>query len=387
MHDEARGTLVEEPQYEDVLHHLTRYGHDEGVLSLYLDIDPATAGREGYEAQLIELWKSVRAHEHTPWLAGRLEYEIEHMTDVVRSWRQPPGRAVAMFFSGPGGVRVVLPLQFPVRPLARFEPRPVLGPLIAALDEHRRFCVILFDRAGARLITVSLGRVEEEVTLTSDVPAKTDVGGWGGYLQGRYARHREHHLIEHARRTVERIWAIDRAHPLHAIILSGPEESLAVLRRMLPRALDRTVAGVVPGEMFASTSDIVRHVGELEAGSREREDRELLERTMDDARAGGTGAAGWDETLQALGEGRVQVLILAPGNTVGGVECPAGHFSVVSPVETCPICDARTEHVDDVAEAAIRVAMHTDARVHYLAPAAASLMMQQGAGAAAVLRY
>lgn len=387
MHDEARGTLIEEPRFEDVLYRLTAFAHDEGVLSVYLDIDPATAGREGYEATLIELWKSVRAHEHTPWLAGRMEYEIEGITSEVRSWKQAPGRAVAMFFSGPGGVRVVLPLQFPVRSFARFEPRPVLGPLIAALDEHRRFCVVAFDRAQARLITVSLGAVEDEVTLASDVPPKSDVGGWGGYLQGRYARHLEHHLVEHARRTVERLWAIDRAHPLHALILSGPDEALSVLKRMLPRALERVIAGVVPGEMFAATSEIVRHVESLDAEAREREDRALVERALGDARAGGLGAAGWDEALQALSDGRVQVMILPEGVTASGVECPLGHFLAASPAEICPVCGGRTEHTGDVVEAAIRVAMHTDARVHFVAPAAGRVLEEQASGAAAILRY
>ena len=384
MHDQARGTLLEEPAFEHILHRLVGYEHEEGILSVYLDLDPATVGG-GFGARLTELWKPLREQHQVPWLAGRMEYEIEGVTAEVDGWRQAPGRSAAIFFSGPAGLRTVVPLRFPVRSLARFEPQPVLAPLIAALDEHRRFCVVAFDRAHARLITVSLGSVEDEVTLTSDVPAKSDVGGWGGYLQGRYARHRERHLVEHASRTIEHLWSIDRKHPLHSLILSGPDESLAVLRRMLPSALARIVAGVIPGEMFAATAEIVRHVTSLEEDAREREDASLVSQALDEARSGGAGTAGWAETLQALGEARVQVLLLRPNAPRAGVECPHGHFLALEGPATCPMCDARLLHTRDIAEAAVHAAMQSDARVRFLAPNAARSLEPHGA--AALLRY
>ena len=269
MQTETRGTLLDDAHFDSIVHQLVSYHSDEGVLTVYLDIDPATAGREGYEAALMDLWKPLHAQPYDDWTRGRLEYEIAGVTDEVRSWKQAPGRAVAMFFSGPGGQRTVLPLQFPMHSMARFAPRPVLSPLIAALDEHSRYCVLMFDKDHARIITVVLGTVEEEVTLHGDVIGRSAVGGWA---QANYARHREHHLHEHARRTVEHLWAIDRSRPIHSLVLCGPDEGLAVLKRLLPLALARAVVATIPMEMFAVPSDVVKRVQSIELEAREKKE-------------------------------------------------------------------------------------------------------------------
>jgi peptide subunit release factor 1 (eRF1) len=386
IHDEARGTLLEEPDFEDALRLLASHHDENGVLSVYLDIDPALAGREGYEAILIGLWKPVASRLQDAGLLGRLEYEIAGVTDEVRSWAQPPGRSVAMFFGSASGLRAVIPLRFPMRSMARFEPRPVLAPLIAALDEHRRYGVVMFDKAHARLITVFLGAVEEEITLQADIVARTDVGGWGGYLQSRYARHREHHLAAHARRTIEHLWAIDRSRPMHGVILSGPEEPLAVLRRMLPKALARSVVATVSLDMSMPVDQVLERVTDIDAAARLHEDEGTVARIAEEASVpGGLATVGWDDTLQALGEGRVHMVVLPQGAKAAGVECPQEHFLAVSPIERCPLCGERLLVSEDVVETAIRAAMHTDALVHFVAGPPGGLLGRYGV--VALLRF
>jgi peptide subunit release factor 1 (eRF1) len=382
MQTETRSTLLDESRFDSTLRQLIGYHSDEGVLSVYLDIDPATATREGYEAALIDLWKPLHARQYDDWTRGRLEYEVAAVTDAVRGWRQPPGRSVAMFFSGPGGLRTILPLQFPIRSVARFESRPVVSPLIAAMEEHRRYCVVVFDKERARIITVFLGAVEEEIVLRDDVPGRTAAGGWG---QANYARHRDQHVDEHARRTVEHLWAADRSRPIHALILGGPDEALAVLRRTLPPSLSRSVVDTMPVEMFADTTDIVNLVAQAEAAAREREDMRFVEELIADAGKGAHAAAGWSETLQALSDGRVHRLVLTAGVTRPGVMCPEGHFLATSALKFCPLCSETLWQTDDIAEAAVRAAMLTDAQVRFLSPRASDLLGERGI--AAQLRY
>jgi peptide subunit release factor 1 (eRF1) len=382
MRNEVRGTLLDDGHYDSTVHHLVGYHSDEGVLTVYLDIDPATAGREGYEAVLMDLWKPLHAKPFDQWTRGRMEYEMAGITDEVRSWEQAPGRAVAMFFSGPGGLRIVIPLQFPMRSMARFEPRPVLRPLIAALDEHSRYCVLMFDKDHARIITVVLGTVEEEVTLHGDVIGRSAVGGWA---QASYARHREHHLHEHARRTIEHVWAIDRSRPIHALVLAGPDEALAVLRRMLPAALARSVVATMPMEMFCVAADVVKRVAEIEVAARETKGRELIAELVEESESGGHASTGWEDTLRALGEGRVQMLVLAEGKARAGVQCPEGHFLSLAQITCCPLCGEPLWQTEDIAENAVRAAMATDAEVHFLTPKAGDELGERGI--AAFLRY
>ena len=383
MRDETRGTLLDHAEFDTAVHELAHYGSDEGVLSVYLDIDSALAAREGYEAALMDLWKPLHSREFDAWTRGRLEYEIAGVTEEVRSWREAPGRAVVMFFSGPGGLRTILPLRFPMRSIARFEARPVLGPLIAALEEHERYCVVMFDKDHARIITVFLGEVEDEETLHGDVIGRSAVGGWS---QARYARHREHRLDEHARRTVEHLWAIDRSRPLHALVLAGPDEALFALRRMLPKALARIVVETMPAEMFAVTADIVKRVASIETAARDKRNLEIVENLTTAAAKGHAAITGWQDTLDALCAGRVHMLVVpAEGIAKSGVQCPDNHYIGVHAVANCPVCNEPTWPTTDVLEAAVRMAMSTDAVVLFVGPEAANAL--GGAGVGALLRY
>jgi len=373
---------VEESRFETLVHDLAGHRTEDGVLSVYLDIDPATAQREGYEAALMDLWKPLFARALDEWTRGRLEYEVAHATDVVRAWTEPPGRSVAMFFSGPAAIRTILPLQFPIHSIARFEPRPVLSPLVAALDEYRRYCAVVFDKEHARIITVFLGGVEEEVMLHSEVLGRTAAGGWG---QANYARHREFHLHEHARRTVEHLWAMDRARPMNTLIISGPDEAVEVLRRMMPPGMAGKVVDSVHIEMFAVTPDIVKLVSSIDAAAREREDADLVAKLVTEAKKGGRATLGWHDTLQAIGEGRVHKLVLPERVTRPGVQCPEGHFLGTCALKFCPICGEQLWETDDIAENAVRVAMRTDSLVHFLAPEAGRAL--KDLGPAAELRY
>ncbi len=382
MQTELPATPHEDARFETVVHDLAGFRTEDGVLSVYLDIEPATAQREGYEAALMDLWKPLFGRALDDWTRGRLEYEVAAATEVVRGWTEPPGRSVAMFFSGPGGLRTVLPLQFPVRPIARLEPRPVLSPLIAALDEHRRYCAIVFDKEHARIITVFLGSVEEEVMLHHEALGRTAAGGWG---QANYARHREYHLHEHARRTVEHLWAMDRARPIHSLILSGPDEAIEALRRVMPAGLARLVVARVHVEMFAVTPDVVKLVSSIDAAAREREDSELVADLTTEAEKGGRATIGWHDTLQAVGEARVHTLVLPAHVTSAGVQCPEGHFLATCKLKFCPVCGEQLWESADIVENAVRVALLTDARIHFLAPGAGKALAERGP--AAMLRY
>jgi peptide subunit release factor 1 (eRF1) len=153
----------------------------------------------------------------------------------------------------------------------------------------------------------------------------------------------------------------------------------------LPRALERIVAGSVGIETTASAQQILSLVRGHDEEMREREDRVLVEELIDRAASGRNAALGWDETLQALAEGRVHMLVLPDAAARPGVLCMQEHFLATSGPNDCPICGEPLTTIADVAEAAIRTAMHTDSLVRFLAPGAAALL--ESRGAAASLRY
>jgi peptide subunit release factor 1 (eRF1) len=375
---------------------------DEGILSVYLDVDRAAAQREGFEAALLDLWKPLRASLRGTDLTNRLEEEIERANTYVRSWSEPPGRSFALFTSAPPDVFVPVALDVSVLPSARFAARPYLLPLIAALDEHERYCVVLVDRERARIMTVWMGRIDQRTEFTDDLAGRvTRGGGWstGGHedsrpgmargivhsSQGGYARHIDYHVHLHMRRVVDELWRLRRSHAFDRLIIGGPPEAMNMLRQVLPRSLRGLLAGEFSGELFASDDQVIDRVRGVEEQAERRKEKALVEEIIQRSLKGERGVTGWAETLTALCEGSVHELALIEGVSAAGCECPEGHFTTTERVELCPFCEEATWPVDDLAAWAMQRAIATDAHVEFVRGEAAELLRPHGA--AATLRY
>jgi hypothetical protein len=379
---QTRGTLLDDSTFASTIHHLAKYHTEDGVLSIYLTLDKMSDVQE-IEKALNTLLAPLHNHTTDASLQGRLEYEIAGAIDAVRSWQESPGRAVAMFLCGPGGLNLVIPLPFPIPALARFGRRPVLSPLISALDEHRRYCVVFFDPPRARIVSVMLEEVEEDSTIEGDV---TSGGGLFRASQDPAAAHaRQSARHELATRLIEHLWVIDRSRPLHGLALAGEAGALAILKRMLPRSLARIVIDdLFDVEITAIGPDVAHRIHLIEERTREREDADLVSRLLED-RKDDLAVKGWEPTLSAINEGRVQIFIQAEDHPRSGVFCPMDHFVGLQAAGACPVCGAELRPTEHVGEAAVRSVLLRDGQVHALAPGAGATLRRFGAGA--LLRY
>jgi peptide subunit release factor 1 (eRF1) len=375
---------------------------NDGVLSVYLGVEPGETQREGFAAALLDLWKPLRAELKGTDLVERLDEEIERVNTYVRSWDEPPGRSVAIFSSAPQDVFVPVALDVPVLTGARFEARPYLLPLIASLDEHEHFCVALVDRERARILTAWMGRVEERIEFQDPLPGRvTRGGGWttGGGQRGRpemgsgrvhssqggYARHLDYHVHLHMQRVVDELWRLSRRQAFDRLIIGGPPEAMAMLRRTLPRSLSARVAGEFVGELFASDAEVIGRVRDIEEKAERAHELALVQDVLERALKQGLAVTGWDETLVALCDGRAHQLVLIEGVVAAGYACPEGHLAVTERIEQCPFCAEPVWEINDLAAWATRRALATDARVEFVRGEAAELLHPHGA--AAILRY
>jgi peptide subunit release factor 1 (eRF1) len=355
---------------------------EDGVLSVYLNIEPSEMQREGYEATLLDLWKPLRSRVRGTASASRVEDEIAVVNAYVRGWKEAPGRSVAIFSSTPHDTFIPVALDVPVLAGARFGPRPFLMPLMAALDEYERYCVALVDAETAHILSVWMGRVYERIEFTDQVPGRNATGGWS---QAGRARHREYHVDEHMRHVVDQLWRLNRRSPFDRLIIGGPQEALAAFKMALTRPLAARVAGEFAGEMFASDAVILERVRGIAEGAERAHEKALVEDILVRAPKRQLAATGWDETLAALVEGSVHQLVLVDGVTTVGFTCPDGHAIVKRQVDQCPVCNKATEPEPDLAAAAVQLAMETGARIEFVRGEAADLLRPHGAGA--ILRY
>lgn len=356
-----------------------QFGAD-GVLSVFLDIDPSQAQREGFEAALLNLWKPLRAAMKGTDLEDRVEEEIERATGYVRDWKQPPGRSVAIFSCAPRNLFVPVAFEIPLDAGARFAERPYVLPILMAADEHERYTVLLLDKERALVMQVWMGRIEDRIEIVDTVPGRTAAGGWS---QAGFARHREYHVDRHLHRVIDELWRLHRQHLLGRLLLGGPPEVCAALRAILPRSLSRTIEAEFAGESFAGDADVLLRVADIAERAERDHETELVDRLLD--ASPNARVMGWDDTLSALGEGRVHVLFIARGQTASGYACPDGHITVVEQLETCPFCHEPVWPVSDLGSWAVGRALYTGASVEFLGgPAAERLRPAVVAGS---LRY
>jgi peptide chain release factor subunit 1 len=370
------------PPTDKDLRRLARFRARDGVLSVYLDFDPASGERAAVRGALLSSLQDAADHPFAVRHGDRFDEERQRMLDRLGDHKLR-SRSLVAFSCAPRDLWDVYELQVPVRPVARFAERPVVAPLTAALDEHERFGVAVVDKEEARIMTVYLGRIEHRTELSSSYPGRTAAGGWS---QARYERHREDHLHRHLLRTVDAIRKEARRHGFDRLIVGGPDEARHGLLSLLPEGLRSRVAGTFGAELFASDHEVLERVREIEEEAERRSEEQLVADVIESGKGTGPATLGWSQTLQALGEGRVHRLVRAQGVTRRGRVCPEGHFATIERLARCPVCNEHMTTRRDIMEWAIEQAYDTDATVEEVRGDAARALKREG-GIAAVLRY
>jgi peptide subunit release factor 1 (eRF1) len=354
------------------------------VLSVYLDTSPDRLVRQAWLMGFRDRCKALRAQlpveEREPF--ERAARQTEHFLTSNPTLHEP---GLAIFASGFPAYFLVTPL--PQRPpeMMAWDSRPQIETLQLILDNAGRFAVALFDTEQARLFTVYLGQIEEHEVIRDDVSRKQQSGGWAALSQTNFARRHDDHLSRHARHTVTALIGLLQKHPYDRLLLGGPPEPLALLRRELPRVLRARLAGTLQLELFSS-DDAVRKAA-LDAVARcEREtETQLVDELLDEVGAESV-ALGIAETLAALNDGRVHVLFVAAGSRLVGGLCPSCG-SLVAGAGPCPTCgSAVVPPLIDLDERAAERALAQGARVEVVSGEAADRLRGVG-GLGAWLRW
>jgi peptide subunit release factor 1 (eRF1) len=350
----------------------------QAVLSVYLDTTPERVAGRAFVLELRDACKELRP-AITQAESAAFESSVLRIEHYLNEEFEAHQRGLALFATQDGTLIAVSLAQAPLEDVV-WAQHPEISPLEQIVDDAERIAVVLFDAQRARLLTVFLGALESETSLTDDVPRKQATGGWFGLQQTKFARHREDHVRRHAERTVRALMDLLRTRSFDRLLLAGPDEPLAVLRRELPRPLRVRVAGTLDAEVFASASDVLaatlRRAEELERQHEQQLVAELFEAASTPAVM--LGPAG---TLGALAEGRVHMLIMAADFEQAGATCPACSRLVLD-AHRCPGCGFETTPVSSLREAVIRQARQQGARLELVSgPAAERLAEVDGIAA------
>src|SRR5574341_67731 len=307
----------------------------QDVLSVALDVDPTKPDNQrANPAYRIWLRKALlEISEHVP---REQRAEVGELIDRVltRIDDRRHGRGLAIFAAPDLWREFILPFPLPNR--AHYG-RPDLLPLLWALDEYEPYAILAADRERVRLIVAFLGQadvVDQEV-LTLDTSSwrttsgrpptftrQTGTGAARGAQRDTFdARVDEQErrfwrtAAEIASRTLQDL-GISR------MIVAGPPETTAAVANLLANNGAVQIVAVVPVPPHARVTelrDLTLPVALAEEHRRERDlVAALLERTG--SRAGAV--VGLTATLDALADGRVQLVIADAGHETHIWQCP-----------------------------------------------------------------
>lgn len=365
---------------------LRREANGKTVLSLFLDMSVDSNNKRTHKvflnqrrAQFEEL-ESERPSQPREAI-GRAFQQIE---EWLAEEYDEENRGVALYAELAG--EWFEALQFPVSIQNRLvlSDRPLIAPLAQVLEGYRHLGVVLLDREQARFLSIYLGSVLEEVEIsTNPYPAVHGVQA-GGLSQRRFQRRKKNETHQFFRDFAEDLERFVRQEEPEELVVLGTEDIVALFRNFLPKAIDEKIVLTAPMLWVEEgANEILERIEPHLRAEREREDREFLEDLKERVEQDYLATAGFQTTIDALRQGRVERLAIAQDQERTGSRCPRCDFIFADGRTTCPYDGSETIAGIDLYEEAVRLAERQELEVEFMTPAA----MQELAGVAALLRY
>jgi len=283
----------------------------------------------------------------------RLSTEQEHEERLTKV------TGLAIFASEGIGLFEVLPLPVIHRSRLAVDRTPLIRELATVEDEFGRILTVVLDRTSARFFEVTAYHATELPGLRAD---STRGGRFRGDQSGPgWGEHSYHNRIReekqrHLEAIAQELFALDRKHPAHGIVLAGPGTEAGGVRPFLHSYLSERVLGTARLNPKESTTAAVHAATLAVRQAWERASERALVAELGERRGSGWAVNGLAPTLQALARGQVRALLVSGDTSVPGFRCPeTGRLTLTEK-------DCRTEGgavavldvVDDAIEEALR---------------------------------
>ena len=333
------------------------------VLTVFLNLDPSQFATGAARATAINslMNEAAAAAESEDGLDHAEREALERDLARVRETLDRPDlaeggtHAIAVFACDAAEALELVRLPHPTDSRVVIDRRPYLEPLVQ-IGAPERWCVVLVSRNQGRIFLGAGDALEETDRIEDDVHQQHDQGGWS---QARYQRSVEKEKIDHLDGVSDIVFSRFKRRPFDRLVVGAPEELVAQFEdRLHPYVRERLTARVTL-DVENSTLDEVRAAAAtvMEEATKQRE-REALDRMAQGLGQAGNGAVGLADTLTAVTQMRVEILLLQEGLSAPGYVGEDGSVSA-EPVDGY-------ERVDDVIEPAIERVIEQSAEVLFV---------------------
>ena len=344
------------------LRDLARFRAEKGLaLSFYLGLDPSDTPTAAdadtrvnsllHEAErLAQAGRADLTHDQRQALKGDIE-RIRRYFD--EDFERDGTRGVAVFSAPLDNFWAALPLEGDAGNDVKVGREFYVAPLVPLVATGDGAIVAFVSRERGDLYRLRGGRLHEVADLSDEVPGRHDQGGWS---QARFQRHIDGQAAEHWRRVADELnrrWRRLNGPP---VVVAASEELRAEFEELLAHETRASLAGWVSAEAHATPAELLEQALPVLREWQSRREGELLERWQEEAGRNGRAASGWNETLEAASDGRVECLLFTEGVDREVWQCPScGRAAAVS--GSCPLDGTRMERRAEGIDLAVHQAL------------------------------
>jgi len=147
------------------------------------------------------------------------------------------------------------------------------------------------------------------------------------------------------------------------IVLAGPGPTKIQFRDMLPKHLQQRIIDIIDVDVD-DEKNLLKESIHLISEQEKTVSREAVEHLKEEILKDGLAVYGFDDTLQAVKNGQVELLIVEKDYKLKGCICEHCQIVKAGPIKNCPVCGEPVSEVD-VIEEIIKFAERTDAEIEF----------------------
>jgi peptide chain release factor subunit 1 len=338
-----------------LLRELAGFRAEKGcAISLCLNLDPSdvpTAGdaQTRMNAMLHAAERTDRSdltHEQRAALKADFERIATWFDD---DFERDRSQGLAVFAAGLDNFWRTLQLPVAVRDSAKVGRDFYLSPLVPLVARGDGTIVAVVGREQGQLYRLGAGRLEEIAEHYDEQPGQHDQGGWS---QSRYRRHIEKLVEDHLKGVAQELDRSKRRLQSPKVVLVCSEEMKSEFTAALSADVRASLVGWTPAQAQAGPAEILQAVTPVLEEAESKDEAEVVDRWREEAGRNARAASGWEQTLEASSDARVELLLFQEGADRPAFRCPACGRAAASE-GNCPLDGTRLEPTDSGLDLAV----------------------------------
>ena len=278
------------------------------------------------------------------------------MDDVLNALKQTAWTSIAVFASRKHNFLKTVSLTVEVDNALIVDSSPYLRPLARIQDEWESFTLVLISSNYAKIFSVSLGKMDHEKTLSKDIMNKHKKGGWSQARFNRLRRGAIHAFLKEVEEVLVKISDTQ-------IVLAGPGNTKVQFKDMISKNLNERIVEIIDVSID-DEKELMKESINLIAERERQQSYAALQQLKGEILKDGLATYGIKETLQAVKNGQVELLLIEKDYKPRGWICEHCQVTDEGIQTTCPYCGKRTSEVD-VVEEILEFAERTDADIEF----------------------